>query len=191
MMYGEPPTSIGIAFDQVEAFTPIARLVDKTGWCLIDPEAKAFVDLPASRAAGRTVLLGESTESLIAAADALPLGTPAKGTAVFKAGGVKVARLTVAALLGLVISGGAYGAAWYFTNGHVSMKLPATILATQASVTRFEKYPDRLVRRKDMMQALPAPYATDRIVEQMIDAQLAMRAYHSFVDGRYTSPELL
>src|SRR5262249_53478794 len=107
-----------------------------------------------------------------------------------RAAGVKVGRLLVASLVGLVLAGAAYGAAWYFTNGRVSTKL-ATILATQASATRFEKYPDRLVRRKELVQSFPAPYASDKIVEQMIDALLAMKAYHNFVDGRYTSPELL
>jgi hypothetical protein len=60
-MYGDPPTSLGVAFQQPEAFTAIARLLEKTNWCLIDPERKAFVDIAASRAAGRVVVLGDES----------------------------------------------------------------------------------------------------------------------------------
>jgi hypothetical protein len=181
MMYGEPPTSIGVAFDQAEAFAPLARVVEKTGWCLLDPDAKAFVDIAASRSAGRTVLVGDE----MAAAPAV--ATPPRA----RTGASSVPRLIVAAGAGLLIAGAAYGAAWKLTDGRVSMKLPASILATQASSTRFEKYPDRLVRRKHVLDSLPAPYRANAIVEQLVDVQLASRAYYNFVDGRYTSPELL
>lgn len=180
MMYGDPPTSIGVAFKEAEAFTAMARIVEKTGWCLLDPEAKGFVDLPASRAAGRTVLVG----------DEVPVA-PAAATSTLSAlrSAAPKSRLLLAAMAGLVIAGTAV-AAMYLTGNRMSTRLTA-ILATQSSSTRFEKYPDRLVRRKQRMATLPAPYDTDKIVEQLLDAQMASRAYLTFVDGRFTSPALL
>jgi hypothetical protein len=188
MMYGEPPTSIGVAFNEAEAFAPLARIVEKTGWCVLDPEAKGFVDITASRTAGRTVLVGDEAPGLAG-------GSSSKTTSTIKASiwkppSVPQSRIGRAVAFGLAIGAVALGIAYPLTNGRV-MRLPALILATQSSATRFEKYPDRLVRRKDLMEALPSPYRTDKIVEQMIDAQMAARAYRNFVDGRFTSPELL
>jgi hypothetical protein len=190
MIYGDPPTSIGVAFDQADGFTPLMRVVEKTGWCLLDPEAKGFVDLAASRVAGRTVLVGEEVAESAASSPA-PASTVAVSLSALGAKAAAAPRLLGAAAAGLALAAVAYAAAWYFTNGRVSVKLPATSLATQSSTVRFEKFSDRLVRRRDAMTRLPAPYASDRVVEQLIDAQLAARAYYNFVDGRYTSPELL
>jgi hypothetical protein len=191
MMYGDPPTSIGVAFNEPEAFTPLARVVEKTGWCLIDPEQKGFVDLAASRGAGRVVLVGEAVPAAAESAAVAESATASAKPSVWKpAGERKRSRVLLAATAGVIIAATGYVAAWRMTNGQVS-KLPALIVATQSSITRFEKYPDRMVRRKELMETLPAPYKTDRIVEQLVDAQMASRAYHSFVDGRFTSPELL
>src|SRR5262249_18788335 len=56
---------------------------------------------------------------------------------------------------------------------------------------RFEKYADRVRRRTAAVKALPPEFAANPIVEQMVDMQMASRAYWNFVDGRFSSPELL
>ena len=72
------------------------------------------------------------------------------------------------------------------------MKLPSAILLSRhAAGPRFEKYADRVRRRTAVVKALPPEFNANPIVEQMVDMQMASRAYWNFVDGRFSSPELL
>ena len=200
-MYGDPPTSIGVAFKQPEAFAALARIVDKTNWCLIDPEHKGFVDLPASRAAGKTVLLGD--EVILDA----PSGSPADGKAgvaftpaetesrpaATRSGLPRRTRLLVAALTGLVIASGGLWYANKLTDGRLAARLPSAVLLGQRLDTsgRIERYEDRVRRRGAIERSLAPEFQGNTIVLQMLDMQLASRAYWNFVDGKFSSPDLL
>ena len=46
-------------------------------------------------------------------------------------------------------------------------------------------------RRTAAVKALPPEFNANPIVEQMVDMQMASRAYWNFVDGHFSSPELL
>lgn len=200
-MYGEPPTSIGIAFEQPEAFAAIARLVEKTNWCLIDPEHKSFVDIVASRAAGHVVSLGQELADLPStpAADAgrMPAAVPftaAAGEPVAAANRAmpRRTRLLVAALTGLVIASAGLWYANKLTDGRIAARLPRSILASrQETSNRIERYEDRVRRRTAIEQTLAPQFQRHKIVQQMLDVQLASRAYWNFIDGKFSPPELL
>jgi hypothetical protein len=201
-MYGDPPTSLGVAFQQPEAFTAIARLLEKTNWCLIDPERKAFVDIVASRAAGKLVVLGDES---IDVADAQPAAatTPASGIVSAAASVAAVpaklrnalparTRMLIAALTGLLIASGGLWYANRLTDGLLAAKLPTSILVGQKQGSpRMERYEDRVRRRASLSPTLAPEFQTNKIVQQMIDVQLASRAYWNFVDGKFSPPELL
>ena len=205
-MYGDPPTSIGVAFDEPEAFAPIARVLEKTNWCLIDPDKKAFVDVPASRLAGRTVLLGDEIVDAPRPVAAAPATGKHEATAsaslipAFAAPVRKVApglpkrtRMMIAALTGLLIASGGLWYANKLTDGRLAAKLPTTVLASQRSEAsnRIERYEDRVRRRSTVVKTLAPEFQANKIVLQMLDMQLAARAYWNFIDGNFSSPELL
>ena len=201
-MYGDPPTSLGVAFQQPEAFTAIARLLEKTNWCLIDPERKAFVDIAASRAAGRLVVLGD--ESVDVADPQLAVATTSASGIVTAAASVVAVpaklrnalpartRMLIAALTGLMIASGGLWYANRLTDGLLAAKLPTSILIGQKQGSpRMERYEDRVRRRASLAQTLAPEFQANKIVQQMIDVQLASRAYWNFVDGKFSPPELL
>lgn len=205
-LYGDPPTSIGVAFEEPEAFAAIARVLEKTHWCLIDPEKKSFVDIAASRLAGRTVVLGD--EVVEAPVETLP---PAKATqrdahapvafTAVAAAPVRTAskglprrtRMMIAALTGLVIASGGLWYANKLTDGRLAAKLPTTVLASQRNdgSQRVERYEDRVRRRAAIAKTLAPDFQNNKIVLQMLDVQLATRAYWNFIDGKFSPPELL
>ena len=197
-MYGDPPTSLGVAFVQPEAFTAIARLLEKTNWCLIDPEKKAFVDVAASRAAGKLVVLGEESAAIgieppvepsaVSTVSAAAAAVPAK----IRAALPKRTRLLIATLTGLLIASGGLWYANKLTDGLLAAKLPTSVLAGRhPAAPRMERYEDRVRRRASVTQTLAPEFQSNKIVQQMIDVQLASRAYWNFVDGKFSSPELL
>jgi hypothetical protein len=200
-MYGDPPTSLGVAFQQPEAFTAIARLLDKTNWCLIDPDRKAFVDIAASRAAGKIVVLGD--EAVDVTATPSLTATPASGVVTAAASVARVpaklrtalparTRVLVATLTGLLIASGGLWYANRLTDGLLAAKLPTSILVGQKQgAPRMERYDDRVRRRRSLTQTLAPEFQPNKIVQQMIDVQLASRAYWNFVDGKFSPPELL
>jgi hypothetical protein len=173
---GDPVVSIGVAFESTDAFTALKRVVDKTGWCLIDPAAKGFVNVDASRAAARVVLVGEDHG----------FETPA-------AASPRRSRVSTSVLIGIVIGVAAVFGAWQSVKGRLPVHLPASILAGGGGPPgRLEKYADRVRRRDRAMAALPPGYRENTIVEQLVDVQMASRAYWNSVgDGRFSSPELL
>lgn len=209
-MYGDPPTSIGVAFEQPDAFAAIARLVEKTNWSLIDPDRKMFVDLAASRAAGKAVTLGDEVLNLAPAGSEAAAGARSEGSprgsvattgftaaadipALRKATGLpRRTRLLIAALTGLLIGSAGLWYANKLMDGRLAQKLPTTIrLSQQETPGRIERYEDR-VRRRAAIEATIAPEFRDhKIVQQMLDMQLASRAYWNFIDGKFTSPEVL
>jgi hypothetical protein len=89
----------------------------------------------------------------------------------------------------------AFSAAWYLnvvTEGRIAARLPAaSILSSRPPSNRLERYEDRVRRRKTLAAALPTPFRDSAVVEQLLDVQLASRAYWNFVDGKFSSPELL
>lgn len=204
--YGNPPTSIGVAFEQPEALAAIARVVEKTHWCLIDPELKTFIDIAASRAAGRAVPLGgegatppdepigpDQAANTPRGATAATSGFTATGLAVMK---VRRSlpprtRMMIAALTGLVI---ASVGVWYankLTDGALAARLPTSLLAAQQDPNRLERYEDRVRRRATLEKAVAPRFRGNKVVQQMLDMQMADRAYWNFVDGKFSSPELL
>ena len=193
-MYGDPPTSLGVAFEQPEAFTAVARILEKTNWCLIDPEHKTFVDVAASKAAGRVVALGDEhveppaadsgTGVSFTAANVIPLARITKGLP-------RTTRLLLAALIGLVIASTGLWYANKLTDGRLVAKLPTSILASQQENHRIERYEDRVRRRAAIVPTLAPEFRSNKIVLQMLDMQLAARTYWNFVDGKFSSPELL
>ncbi len=206
-MYGDPPTSIGVAFNQPEAFAAIARVLEKTNWCLVDPDRKAFVDVAASRAAGRPVVLGDEVvdlpdlESTPAAGTTRDAASSTPSTAALpkagrarKIGGLpKRTRLMVAALTGVVIASAGLWYANKLTDGRLAARLPTSVLASQRTdgSQRIERYEDRVRRRSAVAKALAPEFQNNKIVMQMLDVQLASRAYWNFVDGKFSTPELL
>jgi len=202
-MFGDPPTSLGVAFQQPEAFTAISRLLEKTNWCLIDPERKAFVDISASRAAGKVVVLGDEGVDLAADSQLASGTTPANGIVTAAASVAAVptklrnalparTRMLVAALTGLLIASGGLWYANRLTDGLLAAKLPTSILVGQKQGSpRMERYEDRVRRRASLIQTLAPEFQANKIVQQMIDVQLASRAYWNFVDGKFSPPELL
>ena len=189
---GDPATAIGVAFEQPDAFTALKRIVDKTGWCLIDPMAKGFVDIDLSRAAGRTVMLGEEVAGV-----EVPAASPSAQTqrALPGIGGLHHTRfrLSLSVSAGVVIGAAAVIGAFHAIGGRFPVHLSASILAGQKSPTNgLEKYSDRVHRREAAVKLLPAAYRDSKVVEQLIDFQMASRAYWNSVgDGRFSSPELL
>lgn len=192
---GDPPTTIGVAFEQPDAFTPLKRIVDKTGWCLIDPIAKGFVDIDLSRAAGRAVMLGEEVAGV-----EIPTPSTAAAPAKWTSTGANASgwrngrfRLSLSVGAGIVIGVAAVFGALHAIGGRFPVHLSASILAGQKSPTNgLEKYSDRVHRREAAARLLPAAYRDNKIVEQLIDFQMASRAYWNSVgDGRFSSPELL
>ena len=205
-MYGDPPTSIGVAFSQPEAFAAIARVVEKTNWCLIDPDKKAFVDIVASRAAGQAVILGGEVVDLpdVSSAEAgnppaatvtkpSPAAPLAASLRAVRAGLPKRTRLMIATLTGVVIASAGLWYANKLTDGRLAARLPGTVLASQRSDSghRLERYEDRVRRRATLAKSLAPAFQTDPVVLQMLDVQLAARAYWNFVDGKFSPPELL
>lgn len=208
-LYGDPPTSIGLAFEQTEAFAAVARVVEKTNWCLIDPEHKSFVDIVASRAAGRVVALGHDLPDL--PSGPMPTGSSAatetsRTPAVpftaasaeihapaVRAGVPRTTRLLVAALTGLVIASAGLWYANKVTDGRLVARLPTSILANRKETSggRIERYEDRVRRRSTIEQTLAPRFQRNKVVQQMIDVQLASRAYWNFIDGKFSPPELL
>jgi hypothetical protein len=193
-MYGDPPNSVGVAFEQPEGFTAIARILEKTNWCLIDPENKTFVDVAASKAAGKVVALGDEhvesppTDSVTAVptvtAVAMPLVTLTKGLP-------RSTRLLLAALIGIVIASAGLWYANKLTDGRLVAKLPTSILVSQQENLRIERYEDRVRRRAAIVPTLAPEFRSNKIVMQMLDMQLAARTYWNFVDGKFSSPDLL
>jgi len=207
-MFGDPPTSIGVAFEEPEAFAAIARVLEKTNWCLIDPDKKAFVDVPASRLAGRTVVLGGEVVETPAIVEAPPTRSvvrespkrpPASSVAaaaharVTRQAMPKRTRLMVAALTGLVIASGGLWLANKLTDGRLAATLPTTVLASQRTEGshRIERYEDRARKRATIAKTLAPEFQTNKVVLQMLDVQLASRAYWNFIDGKFSPPDLL
>src|SRR5258706_261685 len=52
---GPEPAMVHVEVDRAEGLTALKRVVEKTGWRAVDPDALAFIDLDASRAAGGAV----------------------------------------------------------------------------------------------------------------------------------------
>ncbi len=180
---GDPPNAVGVAFEQPDGFTAIKRIVEKTGWCLIDPVSKGFVDVDASRAAGRIVLVGDAAAAPTDAAPSSSLKLPS----------IAIPRISMSVAAGVVIGVLAMLAAWQFVKEKLPVHLSAAMLASQRSATTgLEKYTDRVRRRESAMKALSPDYRANRVVEQLIDFQMAVRAYWNSVgDGRFSSPDLL
>jgi hypothetical protein len=184
-LHGNPTTAIGVAFDDGSAFTAIKRLVEKTGWCVMDPVAKALVDIDASRLAGKTISVGEAVAAETSAS------SPSAGKLrLFITGRSLRTPLIVTAAF---VTAAAVGIEFRDSlSERLPVRLPASITTPQrASGARFERYNDRVRRRNSVMKALPAAFRDNRIVEQLVDVQMASRAYWNFVDGRFSSPELL
>lgn len=207
-MYGDPPTSVGIAFTQPDAFAAIARILEKTNWCLVDPDKKSFVDVAASRAAGRVVALGDEVVDLpdLSSSPATPASGTSRGggqaapSAVAETAAIKIVRglprrtrMLVAALLGLTIASGGLWVANKLTDGRLAARLPTSVLASQRTEgsNRIERYEDRVRRRAAAEKALDPQFQQNKIIQQMLDMQLASRAYWNFIDGKFSSPELL
>lgn len=187
-LHGDPATAVGVAFDRADAFTPLKRIVDKTGWCLLDPMAKGFVDADASRAAGKTVLVGEHPAP-DRAADA-PASVSASPT--FSNAAPRRSWISLSILAGVSIAAAALLVAWQRLGDRLPLRVPAPITASQdLSADRFERYTDRVRRRTTIMKGLAPDFRENPIVEQLVDVQMASRAYWNFVDGRFSSPELL
>lgn len=183
-LHGDPATAVGVAFDHADAFTPLKRVVDKTGWCLLDPLAKGFVDADASRAAGTTVLVGEhgadDARAGVSVSAPISVATPRRS------------RISLSIVAGVTIAATAVLVAWQWMGDSLPVYVPASITAGQhASAARFERYTDRVRRRATVMKALAPDFRENPIVEQLVDVQMASRAYWNFVDGRFSSPELL
>lgn len=174
---GKEPSSISVAIDQAEGFTVMTRIAEKTGWYIVDPETNDGVDLEASRAAGRIVHEGEGGQVASSPASAGSRRWPARSPVI---AGVAVAG---ALMVGVPLM---------WPDSSLAMKLPSSILASRrANAPRFEKYADRARRRAAAAKALRADLTDNPIVAQMLDMQMASRAYWNFIDGRFTSPELL
>ena len=186
-LHGNPTTAIGVAFEDGGAFTVLERLVEKTGWSVVDPLAKKIVDVDASRIAGETVLIGD--------VDAADASARAAATASANTHFVVPRRSLRRPLIATAALVAAVGAGVQFREW-LAERLPArlrrSIAATgPASGVRFERYADRVRRRNSVMRTLPTAFRDNPIVEQLVDVQMASRAYWNFVDGRFSSPELL
>ena len=176
LIAGEEPTVVSVAMDQVDGFGPIARIAEKTGWRVFDQATKELVDVEASRAAAKTILAGDKP--------AAPVRVARERW--------RPSRRQMGALAAVGLVAAAIGTPWLWPDSRLAVMLPASIIASQRSaLTRFEKYTDRVKRREAQMRALAASFRQDRIVEQMLDVQMASRAYWNFMDGHYSSPELL
>jgi hypothetical protein len=156
----------------------LTRVAERTGWLVINPETNEGVDLEASRTAGRVVREGEAVPGA-------PAPVPTR-----RARRRSVQRPLV---MGVAIAGAVLiGVPLMWPRSSLAIKLPSSILASRRmGGPRFEKYVDRVRRRAAAMKALPSEFKENPIVEQMVDMQMASRAYWNFVDGRFTSPELL
>ena len=178
---GKEPTYVTVAVDQGEGFTVLTRITERTGWLIVDPETNAGIDLDASRTAGRIVHEGEVVPGAPAPAPP-PVVRPRRQWS-FRKPLLAAVVLTAAAVIALSIGSPVKS---------IAMRLPSGILAShKANGSRFEKYADRARRRAAVVKALPPEFSGNPIVEQMVDMQMASRAYWNFVDGRFSSPELL
>lgn len=67
---GDEPTVVDVEIDHAEGLTALKRIVDKTGWRVIDPDGPSFVDLDASRAARGLVAASSNEPPRTAASNA-------------------------------------------------------------------------------------------------------------------------
>ena len=176
-IHTDPVTAVGVTMTEAGGFMPLARIVDKTGWSVIDVDSRRSIDVEASRKAGTIVFEGDGATAV----------TSHTGTTGRLFGSSRARRLVIAAaVIVLVVVVGRP-----LLSANDRFELPSILAMRRPSAARFEKYDDRARRRETVAKRLAPAFRNDPIVAQMIDVQMASRAYWNFIDGRFSSPALL
>ncbi len=156
----EEPTRVEVDVDGGEGCVPLARVVEKTGWRVVDPDGPGFVDLGATHRAGAIVHVGQSD---------VRSGGHERGSDRWR-------WWTAAALV--VLLGGWF--AWG-QSGHEPDQL--------VSEDGFAWPPQHIKQRHNRLDTLSPAFRDDRVVGRLIDFAIAEKEYQAGVGrGRYATP---
>lgn len=174
---GDLPERVEIEIDKAEAFAPVKRIVDRTGWRPVDPESLGFIDLDASKAIGATVMAGEAQapEPEVVQAPSL-------------ASNPLVKRAVLAAVAVVVLWG-----AWQYARSRPDTKTPSSVARTQYLSDEALRWAAERARRRMMLARAVAPqFRANPIVLQLFDTWVAQFEYHvGYGMGRYAKIENL
>jgi len=166
------PVLVHVDVDRAEGLAPLKRIVEKTKWRAVDPEALAFIDLEASRVAGSIVL---------ARAAERQYDTAAEGNG-FRI--VKRAAGVAAAVAFVAFSW------WWMTRPAAPPPDPAR--AQQISDAVFQRLADASRIQAAYMKSVSPAFRANPVVAQMFQFGMAQGAYTSgFGMGRFAKPERL
>lgn len=175
VLSGDEPFAVDVEIDRPESITALQRVVEKTGWRVIDPDAPGFVDLEASRQAGAIVLVGRPVAPAAIAGDAVARRRP---------------LVTVA---GAAVVLAAMWAAWQWTQARPPIRTPESIAGTQeASAKAFAWFAKQMAMRNARMKVLAPAFRDNPIVAQLFDFAIAQNGYWNGLGrGHFGSPERL
>jgi hypothetical protein len=153
------PTYVEVDVDKPEGLTALTRIVEKTGWRVVDPAGPALIDLAASRAAGAFVHAGQQPKAAARSGSFRPF-------------------VWIAASVVLLVGG--VWLAW-------SMNGSAAEATTQED--GFEWSDRRLAARHDIVKTLPPELRDSGALSRLIDVAIAERDYHATMPHhRYSTP---
>jgi hypothetical protein len=171
---GDETDLIDVELDRPDAFTALKRIADRTNWRVVDPDALAFVDLDASRAAGVPVPASRRDDA--------PAPPERPGAAAY-AKRAALAAVAVAVLWG----------SWQYVRSRPDTMTPMAIARTQRISDEAVRWAaERARRRLLLMKALAPRFRTNPIVLQLFDAWVASVDYRvGFGMGRFAKVDRL
>ena len=166
------PVVIHVDVDRADGLAALKRVTGKTTWRAVDPDALAFIDLDASRAAGAIVFLGPAEEA--------PLSTGGGGG--FRP--IKVGAAT-AVIAGLVV----------FQVWWMNRPAPPTLdpRSTQRMIDEMiQRIGDAQRVQMAYMKSVSPAFRANPVVAQLFLFDMAQVRYTSgFGMGRFAKPERL
>lgn len=170
---GPEPVIIDVEVDRAEGLTALKRVVDKTGWRPVDPDALAFIDLEASRVAGAPVYL-----------------TPPAEQSTVSSGGSGLFRILKPIARVAAVAAFVWGSWWWMSRP--AAPPPDFGRAQRMSDQIVERLADVHRRQVAYMKAVAPAFRPSPIVAQLFEFALASGSYTSgFGMGRFAKPERL
>ncbi len=170
---GPEPAMVHVEVDRAEGLTALKRVVEKTGWRAVDPDALAFIDLDASRAAGGAVSV-----------------TPRQEDKASSSGNSVLFRIMKHAARAGAVVAFVWGSWWWMTRP--AAPLPDFTQTQNRSGEFVQRLADVRRRQVAYMNAVAPAFRPSPIVAQLFEFAVASGTYTSgFGMGRFAKPERL
>jgi hypothetical protein len=173
---GELPDVVDVEIDKPEAFAPVKRIAERTGWRPVDPESMGFIDLDASKAIGATVLVGE------------PEAPEPEAEEESSATRTNIRRAVLA-----VVAVTALWGSWEYARSRPDTMTPLAVARTQRMSDEAVRWAaERAQRRMAIIKAVAPPFRANTVVLQLYDMWIASLEYRAgFGMGRFAKIENL